>query len=134
MKFSIMFPDTQKLKKRATATITPIHPEHRNSVSSVLTSVAEVADDRTNAGTLGASSLTLRQSVLPVSLVITLFCVWGFASGMLEILNKHFQHTLHVSKAQSAGLQVAFFGCVELLLMFLSNHRLTLLVPILSAR
>ena len=97
-------------KKRATATIIPVNTDHRLSVSSVLTSAAEVASETNNRRVSGASNLTLRQSILPVSLVMTLFCVWGFATGMLEILNKHFQHTLHVSKAQSAGLQVAFFG------------------------
>jgi FHS family L-fucose permease-like MFS transporter len=36
--------------------------------------------------------------------------VWGLAYGLLDVLNKHFQETLHVGKAQSAWLQIAYFG------------------------
>ena len=31
--------------------------------------------------------------------------MWGFAYGLLDVLNKHFQETLHVTAAQSSGLQ-----------------------------
>jgi FHS family L-fucose permease-like MFS transporter len=40
-----------------------------------------------------------------VSLVTVLFFMWGFAYGLLDVLNKHFQETLHVTAAQSSGLQ-----------------------------
>lgn len=53
----------------------------------------------------GAGEITLRQSIIPVSLVTILFFMWGFAYGLLDVLNKHFQETLHISAAQSAGLQ-----------------------------
>lgn len=36
--------------------------------------------------------------------------MWGFAYGLLDVLNKHFQETLHVTAAQSSGLQAAYFG------------------------
>jgi FHS family L-fucose permease-like MFS transporter len=43
-------------------------------------------------------------------LVTTLFFLWGLSYGLLDVLNKHFQETLHVSKAQSGLLQAAYFG------------------------
>jgi len=53
----------------------------------------------------GAGEITTRQSIIPVSLVTVLFFMWGFAYGLLDVLNKHFQETLHISAAQAAGLQ-----------------------------
>ncbi|ORY19705.1 glucose/galactose transporter [Clohesyomyces aquaticus] len=58
----------------------------------------------------GAGQITTRQSIVPVSLVTVLFFMWGFAYGLLDVLNKHFQETLHISAAESAGLQGAYFG------------------------
>ncbi len=46
----------------------------------------------------------------PLALAIACFVVWGFAYGLLDVLNKHFQETLHVGKAQSTWLQIAYFG------------------------
>lgn len=43
-------------------------------------------------------------------LVTCLFFLWGLSYGLLDVLNKHFQDTLHVSKAQSGLLQSAYFG------------------------
>jgi FHS family L-fucose permease-like MFS transporter len=53
----------------------------------------------------GAAGITTRQSIIPVSLVTVLFFMWGFAYGLLDVLNKHFQETLHISAAASSGLQ-----------------------------
>jgi FHS family L-fucose permease-like MFS transporter len=41
------------------------------------------------------------------ALVTTLFLLWGFCNGMIDILNKHFQNTLHISKFQSGFVQFA---------------------------
>ncbi|CUS07687.1 unnamed protein product [Tuber aestivum] len=57
-----------------------------------------------------ASDLTLKQSLLPLILVTILFFLWGFAYGLLDVLNKHFQTTLHISRSRSSGLQAAYFG------------------------
>ena len=40
-------------------------------------------------------------------LVTTLFLLWGFCNGMLDILNKHFQTTVHINKFQSGFVQTA---------------------------
>src|SRR5258708_3455579 len=46
---------------------------------------------------------------------IACFVVWGFAYGLLDVLNKHVQETLHVGKAQSTWLQMAYFGAYLLI-------------------
>ena len=51
----------------------------------------------------------------PLALAISCFLVWGLAYGLLDVLNKHFQETLHVSKAQSSWLQIAYFGAYLLM-------------------
>lgn len=33
-----------------------------------------------------------------------------FLLQLLDVLNKHFQNTLHITKLESTGLQVAYFG------------------------
>ena len=48
-------------------------------------------------------------------MAISCFLVWGLAYGLLDVLNKHFQETLHVSKAQSSWLQIAYFGAYLLM-------------------
>ncbi|EWC44298.1 hypothetical protein DRE_01124 [Drechslerella stenobrocha 248] len=58
----------------------------------------------------GAAALTLRQSLLPCALVTTLFFLWGFAYGLLDVLNAHFQSALGITKSQSSALQGAYFG------------------------
>jgi len=58
----------------------------------------------------GASQITARQSIIPVSLVTTLFFLWGFAYGLLDVLNSRFQVALHITQGESSGLQAAYFG------------------------
>jgi len=48
--------------------------------------------------------------LLPFILVTSLFFLWGFAHSLLDVLNKHFQDILHVSKAQSGLVQAAVYG------------------------
>ena len=43
-------------------------------------------------------------------LVCCLFCLSGLCNGMIDVLNKHFQNSLHVTKAQSALVQGAWYG------------------------
>jgi FHS family L-fucose permease-like MFS transporter len=42
-------------------------------------------------------------------MVASLFFIWGFCHAMLDVLNKHFQNLLSVSKTQSGFVQTAFF-------------------------
>lgn len=39
-----------------------------------------------------------------------MFFLWGFSYGLLDVLNSHFQEVLNITKLQSTGLQVAYFG------------------------
>ncbi|NJL19551.1 MAG: glucose/galactose MFS transporter, partial [Bdellovibrionaceae bacterium] len=48
-----------------------------------------------------------KNHTLTFALVTSLFLLWGFSSGMIDILNKHFQDTLHISKSQSGFVQSA---------------------------
>ena len=48
--------------------------------------------------------------MVPFILVTTLFFLWGFAHGCLDVLNKHFQELLSMSKAKSALVQFVFYG------------------------
>ncbi len=41
------------------------------------------------------------------ALVSSLFLLWGFCNGMIDILNKHFQDSLHINKEQSGLVQSA---------------------------
>ena len=42
-------------------------------------------------------------------LVSTLFLLWGFCNGMIDVMDKHFQTELHLSLAQSAWVQFAHY-------------------------
>ncbi|EFX04717.1 glucose galactose transporter [Grosmannia clavigera kw1407] len=57
-----------------------------------------------------AVRLTVRQSMVPNLLVAILFFLWGFAYGLLDVLNQHFQSTLHISSSMASGLSSAYFG------------------------
>jgi len=63
-----------------------------------------------NKGLTGASALTVRQSIWPVTLVTVLFFLWGFAYGLLDVLNAKFQTSLNITAAKAGGLQGAYFG------------------------
>ncbi|HEY4290663.1 MAG TPA: L-fucose:H+ symporter permease [Puia sp.] len=45
----------------------------------------------------------------PFALITCLFLLWGFAHGLLDVLDKHFQDTLHVSKAESGFVQFSLY-------------------------
>lgn len=45
----------------------------------------------------------------PFILITVLFLLWGFAHGLLDVLDKHFQDTLHVSKAESGFVQFSLY-------------------------
>ncbi|PSK54329.1 MFS transporter-like protein 7 [Elsinoe australis] len=54
--------------------------------------------------------LTGRKLIYPISLITSLFFLWGFSYGLLDVLNKHFQTVLGITKLESTGLQVMYFG------------------------
>lgn len=48
--------------------------------------------------------------LLPFVLITTLFFLWGFAHSILDVLNKHFQESMQVSKTESALVQTVVYG------------------------
>jgi len=54
--------------------------------------------------------VSTKRYLLPIILVTSLFFLWGFAYGLLDVLNKHFQETLDITKKKSTLLQAAYFG------------------------
>lgn len=50
------------------------------------------------------------QYLLPFMLIASLFFFWGFAHSILDILNKHYQDALVISKTRSALVQAMVYG------------------------
>ena len=53
--------------------------------------------------------------LVPFLIISSLFFIWGFAHGILEVLNPHFQESFHISKAMSALTQAAVYGAYFLM-------------------
>lgn len=48
--------------------------------------------------------------LLPFILITSLFFLWGFAHSILDVLNKHFQDTMEITKTRSALIQAVVYG------------------------
>src|ERR1035437_9459053 len=55
------------------------------------------------------AKLTTKENLVPFVLITALFFLWGMAHGMLDVLNKHFQMILDISKAKSGLIQFAMY-------------------------
>ncbi len=55
-------------------------------------------------------SIVTRKYLIPFALVASLFFCWGFAHSILDVLNKHFQNMLEISKTRSALVQAMVYG------------------------
>lgn len=53
---------------------------------------------------------TDKKFLVTLVFVTSLFMFWGIAITMADVLNKHFQHTMSLTKSQSAFVQFAVFG------------------------
>lgn len=53
---------------------------------------------------------TERQYYIVLAFVTLLFLLWGVAMTMGDVLNKHFQNVLHISKSSSGLVQLSIFG------------------------
>ena len=84
------------LRQRRPSNVEATEHMHRKSIS--------------NKGLTGASALTVKQSIVPITLVTFLFFLWGFAYGLLDVLNAKFQTSLNITAARAGGLQGAYFG------------------------
>ncbi|KAJ9491225.1 hypothetical protein VN97_g2032 [Penicillium thymicola] len=54
--------------------------------------------------------LNNRESIAPIALTTLLFFLWGFAYGLLDILNSQFKAIVHLGPWHSLGLHGAYFG------------------------
>lgn len=54
-------------------------------------------------------ALVKRDYLVPFVLVTSLFFLWGFAHAILDVLNKHFQEVMDITRAHSALVQVMFY-------------------------
>lgn len=59
--------------------------------------------------------MTKNKYLFPLIMITSLFFMWGFAYGLLDVLNKHFQEALNITKTRSTLLQAAYFGAYFLI-------------------
>ena len=62
-----------------------------------------------------AATDSKKSYLIPFILVTSLFFLWGLAYGLLDVLNKHFQEVLNITKTRSTLLQLAYFGAYFLM-------------------
>jgi FHS family L-fucose permease-like MFS transporter len=53
--------------------------------------------------------LVKREYLIPFILVTSLFFLWGFARSILDVLNKHFQDSMHISISHSTMIQATTY-------------------------
>ncbi|MCX6325061.1 MAG: L-fucose:H+ symporter permease [Bacteroidia bacterium] len=53
--------------------------------------------------------LTTKENLIPFILITALFFLWGMAHGMLDVLNKHFQDVLQISRSKSGLIQFSVY-------------------------
>lgn len=58
-------------------------------------------------GSEGMFTVDGKNVLLTFCLVSSLFLLWGFCNGMIDVMDKHFQEELHLSLSQSAWVQFA---------------------------
>lgn len=85
--------------KREEPTPLEVHEQRKPSNIEVDTRKKSVS----NRGLTGASALTVKQSIFPITLVTILFFLWGFAYGLLDVLNAKFQTALDITAAKAGG-------------------------------
>jgi len=56
------------------------------------------------------ANFTEKKFIVIIVFVTSLFMLWGIAHSMSDVLNKHFQNVLNVSKSQSGLIQLSVFG------------------------
>ena len=61
------------------------------------------------------TSLVAKQYIFPFILITLLFFLWGGARAVMDVLNKHFQLTMEVTKTHSALMQAVVYGAYFLM-------------------
>ncbi|GAB3753373.1 L-fucose:H+ symporter permease [Spirosoma pomorum] len=65
--------------------------------------------------TVTPASFTEKKYLITFIFVTSLFMLWGIAITMGDVLNRHFQNVLHVSKAESGLVQFSIFGAYAIM-------------------
>ena len=55
------------------------------------------------------TKLTTKENLFPFIMITALFFLWGIAHGLLDVLDKHFQDILQLTKANSAMIQFSLY-------------------------
>ncbi|MFD1256897.1 L-fucose:H+ symporter permease [Mucilaginibacter terrae] len=58
----------------------------------------------------GKAAFTEKKFIVTYVFVTSLFLMWGLLHSMSDVLNKHFQNVLNLSKSQSGLIQLSVFG------------------------
>lgn len=64
---------------------------------------------------MNTAKFTEKKYIVVLSFVISLFFFWAIALTMGDVLNKHFQNVLNISKSQSGLVQLSIFGAYALM-------------------
>lgn len=80
-----------------------------NILSSFCLSLCPGSKERSFFNKLTMQKLVKKEYQIPFILVTSLFFLWGFAHAILDVLNKHFQDVMNISRAHSAWVQVMFY-------------------------
>jgi FHS family L-fucose permease-like MFS transporter len=56
------------------------------------------------------AKFTDKKFVITLVFVVSLFTLWGLALSMSDVLNKHFQNVLNITKSESGLIQFSVFG------------------------
>lgn len=55
------------------------------------------------------ATLVDKRYLVPFVLLTSLFFLWGFAHAILDVMNKHFQELLSITKTHSAFIQATMY-------------------------
>ena len=61
-------------------------------------------------GSRNMLKLSNRESIMPVAIVTVVFFLWGFAYGLLDVLNGQFEVVTGLGSSKSLGLHAAYYG------------------------
>ena len=64
---------------------------------------------------MNSAKFTEKKHVIVLAFVTSLFFFWAIALTMGDVLNKHFQNVLHISKSKSGLVQLSIFGAYALM-------------------
>lgn len=96
------------------------YPESQAHQSQTINTTAATASSRTPSLTVfdfvnmknpkSMTKMSNKESIFPIALVTILFFLWGFAYGLLDILNQQFQLVVGINQGQAIGLHSAYYG------------------------